>query len=228
MKKIAIIAAGGSGSRMNATVPKQFLLLNNKPILYYTINTFFESYADIKIILVLQKEFIDKGKELAETFFHDKQIEIIAGGSTRFYSVQKGLQSIKEEAIVFVHDGIRCLVNKELIHRCYEAALEFGSAIPVIDAKESLRILKDNGSEALERSMIKIVQTPQVFKSSILLSAYKTDYKDGFTDEASVIEATGQKIHLVKGDEHNIKITHPIDLIMAEEFLKSLMLKSTD
>ena len=216
MKKYAIIVAGGSGSRMKANMPKQFLLLNGKPVLYYTLNTFLKSYQDLQIILVLPEDHIAAGQDIIDAFFDYDRIRITAGGRTRFHSVQNGLELITEESIVFVHDGVRCLLTTDLIHRCYKAALEFGSAIPVIDSKDSVRMVTEDGNEPLDRSKIKLVQTPQTFHSKILLPAYKIDYKDKFTDEATVAEAFGLKVHLIEGEEGNIKITRPVDLTVAE------------
>ena len=228
MKKYAIIVAGGSGSRMKANLPKQFLLLNGKPVLFYTIDTFLKSYTDLHIILVLPEEHIAAGQEIIDAFFNYDRIKITAGGRTRFHSVQNGLQLIAEESIVFVHDGVRCLLTTELIHRCYEAAIEFGSAIPVIDSKDSVRMVHEDYNEALERSKIKLVQTPQTFHSKIILPAYKIDYKDKYTDEATVAEAFGLKVHLVEGEENNIKITRPIDLTVAEGMIKpTIILQSS-
>lgn len=216
MKKYAVIVAGGIGSRMKANLPKQFLLLNGKPVLYYTLQTFLQSYADLQLILVLPEEHIAAGQEIIDAFFDYDRIQITVGGRTRFHSVQNGLQLVTEESIVFVHDGVRCLLSTELIHRCYEAALEFGSAIPVTDSKDSVRVVNELGNEPVERSLVKLVQTPQTFHSKILLSAFSIDYKDKFTDEATVVEAFGLKVHLIEGEEGNIKITRPVDLIFAE------------
>ncbi len=201
---------------MKANLPKQFLLLNGKPVLYYTIDTFLKSYDDIQIILVLPEDHIAAGQEIIDAFFNYDRIKITEGGRTRFHSVQNGLELIKEESIVFVHDGVRCLLTTDLIHRCYDAAITYGSAIPVIDSKDSVRIVFEDGNEALDRSRIKLVQTPQTFHSKILLPAYKIDYKDKYTDEATVAEAFGLKVHLVEGEEGNIKITRPVDLTVAE------------
>lgn len=220
MKKIAVIVAGGSGSRMNAAMPKQFLLLNGKPVLYYTIDTFLKAYSDLQVILVLPEEHIAAGKEIIDAWFDNNRITITAGGRTRFHSVQNGLELIEEECIIFVHDGVRCLLSTQLVQRCYEAALEFGSAIPVIDCKDSVRIVKGENNEAAERSNIKMVQTPQTFHSKILLPAFKIDFKDKFTDEATVVEAFGLKVYLVEGEENNIKITKPTDLAIAEKLLE--------
>lgn len=219
MNKYAVIVAGGNGSRMNSTVPKQFLLLKNKPVLYYTLDTFLKAYHDLKVILVLPEEYVATGQEIIDAWFDYKRISITVGGRTRFHSVQNGLQLIEEESIVFVHDAVRCLLTTALIHRSYEAALEFGATIPVVDCKDSVRMVSSAGNEALERRNIKLVQTPQVFLSTILLPAFNIDYKDKFTDEASVVETFGMKVHLVEGEENNIKITSPIDMLLAEYLL---------
>ncbi|MEO6330360.1 MAG: 2-C-methyl-D-erythritol 4-phosphate cytidylyltransferase, partial [Ginsengibacter sp.] len=212
MKKYALIVAGGTGTRMKSSIPKQFLLLKNKPVLFYTLDTFLKAYDDLQIILVLPEAHIAKGQEIIDGYFDDSRIQLINGGRTRFHSVQNGLSQINEESIIFVHDGVRCLITADLIHRCYEAAVKFGTAIPAITSKDSVRIITGDTNEALDRSVIKLVQTPQTFHSKILLEAYKIDYKDKFTDEASVVEAFGLKVHLVEGEENNIKITDPVDL----------------
>lgn len=220
MKKIAVIVAGGSGTRMNTQMPKQFLLLNGKPVLYYTINTFLKAYNDLKIILVLPEEYIAAGKEIIDAYFDSNRITITEGGRTRFHSVQNGLALIKEECIVFVHDGVRCLLSTSLIKRCYDEAASNGSAIPVTACKDSVRIIKGESNETVDRNNVKLVQTPQTFHSKILLPAFNIDYKDRFTDEATVVEAFGLQVHLVEGEENNIKITRPIDLLIAEKLLE--------
>lgn len=216
MKKVAVIVAGGNGVRMNSEIPKQFLLIKNKPVLYYTINAFLEAYQDMEIILVLPAEHMGKGQEIIDGFFDNSKFRITAGGRTRFHSVQNGLFQIREECIVFVHDGVRCLLSKELIHRCYEAAVSLGNAVPAIDCKDSVRILTAEGNEPVDRNEIKLVQTPQTFHSKIILPAFNIDYKDQFTDEATVVEAFGLKINLVEGERNNIKITNREDLALAE------------
>ena len=221
MKKIAVIVAGGTGRRMNNSTPKQFLLLNGKPVLYYTINAFLHAYADMEIILVLPEDHIAAGQEIIDAFFDYKRIQITIGGRTRFHSVKNGLQLITAESIIFVHDAVRCMVTVALIQRCYDAAIENGSAIPVINSKDSVRILNEAGNEAMERDNVRLVQTPQTFHSKILLPAFNIDYKDRFTDEASVIEAFGLKVKLVEGEENNIKITRPLDLAIAEYLLST-------
>lgn len=219
MKKYAIVVAGGSGTRMGGSLPKQFLLLKDKPVLYYTIKTFLEAYDDLQIVLVLPMDFTDMGQEIIDAFFDKERIRITAGGDTRFQSVKNGLSLIDEESIIFVHDGVRCLVSKELIHRCYQQAVETGTAIPVVPSKDSIRLISEEGNEAFDRNKVMLVQTPQTFHSKILIPAFQIDYKDKFTDEATVVEAFGMKVSLVEGEENNIKITRPVDLLIAENIL---------
>jgi 2-C-methyl-D-erythritol 4-phosphate cytidylyltransferase len=224
MKKYAVIVAGGAGTRMNSAVPKQFLMLRGKPVLYYCIQAFLTAYEDCKIILVLPEEHIAAGQEIIDAFFDYTRIQIAIGGRTRFHSVQNGLALIEEEdSVIFVHDAVRSLISIDLIKRCYDAVSEFGSAIPVIDCKDSVRIILEDGNEIIDRNIIKLVQTPQAFHGKILLPAYRIDYKDKFTDEATVAEAFGLKVTLVQGDENNIKITNAVDLLIAESILNSTM-----
>jgi 2-C-methyl-D-erythritol 4-phosphate cytidylyltransferase len=221
MKKYAVIVAGGNGSRMGGTIPKQFMLLRDKPVLYYTLKTFFESYDDMQVVLVLPVDYTDMGQEVIDAYFDKERIRITAGGDTRFQSVKNGLALIDEEAIIFVHDGVRCLVSTQLIHRCYNAAIETGSAIPAISCRDSVRMVTEDGNDAIDRNLIMLVQTPQTFHSKILIPAFQIDYKDKFTDEATVVEAYGLKVSLVEGEENNIKITRPIDLLIAESLVAS-------
>lgn len=220
MKKIAVIVAGGSGKRMGSEKPKQFLPIKNKPILWHSVNAFFQAYPEIEIILVCPAEYIDEGKKIANDF-EGKKIQIIQGGITRFDSVKAGLSVIKEESIIFVHDAVRCLVSPNLIRRCYEEAFKNGNAIPAITATDSMRILQNGKYIMANRQEIKIIQTPQVFRSEIILPAFVLEYSDSFTDEASVVEAAGGEIILTEGEFENIKITRPADLILAEQVLKA-------
>ena len=221
MEKYAIILAAGIGSRMNNPLPKQFHLIAGKPLLYYTIQTFLNSYEDLKLILVLPEEFLGAGQEIIDAYFDYNRVRLTVGGRTRFHSVQNGLKLVEDNSIVFVHDGVRCLLTEALIHRCYDAVLKFGSAIPVIPSKDSVRIITHEGNEAVDREIIRLVQTPQVFYSKILLPAFNIDFKDKFTDEASVVEAFGLKTYLVEGEINNIKITTPMDLVIAEKLILS-------
>ncbi|MEP6582655.1 MAG: 2-C-methyl-D-erythritol 4-phosphate cytidylyltransferase [Ginsengibacter sp.] len=219
MKKIAVIVAGGKGTRMNSELPKQFMLLKGKPILYYTIRAFLNAYDDMRIILVLPAEHMGKGREIIDGYFDRSRFKLCEGGRTRFHSVQNGLTLIDEESIIFVHDGVRCLLSESLIKKCYQAAIENGNAIPAVNSKDSLRLITTNGNKVLKREKIRLIQTPQTFHSKILLPAFKIDYKDKFTDEASVVEAYGLKVNLIDGEENNIKITTPFDIKLAENLL---------
>ena len=221
MKKYAIIVAGGNGKRMESDTPKQFHLLKDKPVLFYTLDVFLKAFDDMQIILVLPTDFTDRGQEIIDGYFDKERIRIAAGGDTRFQSVKNGLQLIEDESIIFVHDGVRCLLTTNLIKRCYDQAIETGSAIPCISSKDSVRLITEEGNESVDRSKIKLIQTPQTFHSKILLPAFNIDYKDKFTDEATVVEAFGLKVFLIEGEGNNIKITHPVDLILAETILAS-------
>lgn len=221
MKKYAVIVAGGSGVRMNASVPKQFLLLDGKPVLYYTLKAFLEAYEDMRIVLVLPKNHIHQGREIADKYFFGMPIELAEGGITRFHSVKNGLAVIDNHSVVFVHDAVRCIITPALIRRCYEGVIDKGSAVPVINAKDSIRLLKASENIAIDRSTVKLVQTPQAFFAKDLIAAFNIEYREDFTDEASVAEAFGMKIHLVEGEESNIKITHPVDMLLAEHLISS-------
>ena len=221
MKKYAIIVAGGFGTRMGSDIPKQFMLIKDKPVLYYAIKSFLDSYSDLQIILVLPVDYTDMGQEIIDAYFDKEKIRITAGGDTRFQSVKNGLALVEEESIIFVHDGVRCLLTKELIHRCYQQAVETGTAIPAIASKDSIRLITEEGSNAFDRNKVMLIQTPQTFHSKILLPAFQIDYKDKFTDEATVAEAYGMKVSLVEGEENNIKITRPVDLLIAEKIMES-------
>lgn len=219
MLKYAIIVAGGTGTRMGGQLPKQFMMLKNKPVLYYTIKTFLDSYDDMRVILVLPVDYMDMGQEIIDAYFDKDRIRMAVGGDTRFQSVKNGLQLIDDESIIFVHDAVRCLVTKKLIQSCYTKAVETGTAIPAIPSKDSVRLVTEDGNDAVNREKIMLIQTPQTFHSKILLPAFQIDYKDKFTDEATVVEAYGLKISLVEGEESNIKITRPVDLIVAESLM---------
>ena len=219
MIKYAVIVAGGSGTRMGGDLPKQFMLLKDKPVLYYTLKVFLESYDDLQVILVLPIDYTDMGQEIIDAWFEKDRIRTTAGGDSRFQSVKNGLALVEEESIIFVHDGVRCLLTQDLIHRCYDSAIETGTAVPAIKCRDSVRILVEDGNEMLDREKVMLIQTPQVFHSKILLPAFQIDFKDKFTDEAAVVEAYGIKLALVEGEEFNIKITRPLDMLFAANVL---------
>lgn len=231
MKKVAVIVAGGAGTRMGSATPKQFLLLHNKPVLWHTLTAFLNAFDDMEVVLVLPPAHFPVGEEIIQDIQATQpaaadRITITAGGDTRYHSVQNGLALVTEAAVVFVHDGVRCMVSKTLIQRCFDQALAKGSAIPVVTATDSIRLLETlpvNGeigaSAVADRAKVCIVQTPQTFVSSILLPAFAQPYNDAFTDEATVVEAAGHEVHLVEGEYSNIKITRPVDLLIAEKLL---------
>lgn len=216
---IVIIVAGGKGERMNANIPKQFLELHGKPILMHTIEAFNRFDTTIQIILVLPETQIDYWKTLCKK--HDFAVlhNIVIGGQTRFNSVKNGLKLVQSPSLVAVHDGVRPLVSHSTIARCFEAAEKYDAAIPVIDLFDSIRQVNEDESLSVDRTKYKLVQTPQVFDAELLKKAYEQEFSALFTDDASVVEALGTKIHLVEGNRENIKITTEIDLKMAETFL---------
>ncbi len=220
MKKYAVIVAGGSGSRMGTVIPKQFLNIKGVSLLGYTVEAFLRAYTDMEIILVLPKDTLDKGQALIDALQAGDRVSMTVGGETRFHSVQNGLALVSSPSIVFVHDGVRSLVSRDLIHRCYTQALEKGSAIPAVNATDSIRIVQGHGHSVADRDTVRIIQTPQTFQSSLLLPAFQTGYKPSFTDEATVVEAAGNPVYLIEGDYENIKITRPADLLIAEKILQ--------
>jgi 2-C-methyl-D-erythritol 4-phosphate cytidylyltransferase len=219
MKKYAVIVAGGNGIRMGTNIPKQFLLLQGKPVLWHTLNAFLHAYADVQIILVLPAAHFNEGMELIQDLKAEKNITLTEGGTTRFHSVQNGLKHVTEPSVVFVHDGVRCLITADLIHQCYEQALYKGSAIPVVAATDSIRMVEDESHFVLNRNQIRIIQTPQTFLSKLIIPAFEQSFEENFTDEATVVEASGEMVYLIDGDYQNIKITRPVDLLIAETIL---------
>lgn len=221
MIKYAVIVAGGSGTRMGSEIPKQFLQIGDEPVLMHTLRTFFEFDASLRLILVLPAQQIDYWKHLCSEHVFSIPHQVTTGGKTRFQSVKNGLALVEAPCLIGIHDGVRPFVSPDSLKRCYHHAEALGNAIPVLDAFESVRQVTDESSKALDRSTIKLVQTPQVFHSDLLLKAYEQPYQPIFTDDASVVEAAGFTIHLVAGNRENIKITTPFDLHLAEAFLKA-------
>ncbi len=220
MNKYALIVAGGSGQRMGTEIPKQFLLLKGKPLLQYTIQSFLLAYNDMNIILVLPKAHIEKGMEIIKKMVAEERVQITYGGETRFQSVKNGLGYISHPSIVFVHDGVRCMVSQKLIQNCFDQAVLKGSAIPAVAATDSIRIDEGITPHMIDREKVRIIQTPQTFRSEILAEAFKADYNASFTDEATVVEAAGNQVYLIEGDYNNLKITRPLDLCIAEKILE--------
>lgn len=213
-----IIVAGGKGLRMGGDVPKQFQLLGNQPVLMHTLQRFADDCKDLQIILVLPQEQIEYWSDLGEKYHFGVEHWIVAGGETRFHSVQSGLAQIPDDAegVVAVHDGVRPLVSREVIEKCFEEARRKKAVVPVVPVVESLRHVSDG---AVPRADYRLVQTPQTFDIQLLKQAYRQPFSKDFTDDASVVEAFGYPISMVEGNRENIKLTTPFDLKIAEAII---------
>lgn len=218
-KKIGVvIVAGGSGSRMGAAVPKQFLRLGAEPILAHTLRRFIP-FAD-HIVVVLPKEQMALWHGIAEGCNLLGSHTVCEGGATRFHSVKRGLAALDKGCnVVAIHDGVRPLVSAEMIERGLSCAIEGGSAIPIIGAVDSFRVVTDGGLKVIDRNLLRAVQTPQIFDATLLRAAYQRDAEESFTDDATVVEAYGTTLCYYEGEKNNIKITTPDDLVVAEAIL---------
>ena len=223
MTKYAIIVAGGKGFRMGTDMPKQFLPIGGKPVLMRTLERFLEAEQDVRLVLVLPASQQEVWHELCRTYAFTLPHTVVSGGETRFHSVQNGLHAIVEHdatALVAVHDGVRPFVSVEVIRRCFAEAEQNGAVVPVVPVVETVRQLsRADESVTIDRSRLRLVQTPQTFRLSLLRRAYEQPYCDAFTDDSSVVEALGHPITLVEGNRENIKITTPFDLRVAEVLL---------
>ena len=226
-----IIVAGGKGLRMGGEVPKQFLPVGGLPVLMRTMLRFREYSPDLQIILVLPKAQQEYWKNLCAAHQFSLPYLLADGGETRFHSVQNGLKLIPDDAdgVVGVHDGVRPFVSVDVVRRCYEEARRSKAVIPVVPVVETLRHVGAmgpispigpmgavGGSVTVPRSDYRLVQTPQCFDIQLLKAANRQPYQEGFTDDASVVEAYGHTITLVEGNRENIKLTTPFDLQVAE------------
>lgn len=221
MKKFALIVAGGSGNRMKTGIPKQFMELHGKPVLLHTLEAFLEADAAFEFVVVLSPGRFKEWLEICSRHNFEAPQTLAAGGVTRFESVKNGLAQIQEDGVVFIHDGVRPLVSVKTIENCYKTAVEKGNALPVIAPSESVRKAENGKNTAVDRSHYFLVQTPQTFKVGLIKKAYGQKYAENFTDDASVLENYGYPIHLVEGNRHNIKLTYPEDLALAEIYLKA-------
>lgn len=216
----AVIVAGGSGQRMGTALPKQFLDLCGKPVLYWSIKAFMDALPDVHIILVLPEQQISLAQMVLRAFPERIDLTIVAGGETRHASVANGLKEVPDDAIAMVHDGARPLVSPLLIQRCYEVALLNRGAIPVVPVTDSVRQLTGNSSHAISRDDLRIVQTPQAFDAALLKEAFRQPYDPAFTDEATVVESYGEQVQVIEGEHCNLKITTPDDLLIAEALIR--------
>ncbi len=222
MNLYVVIVAGGSGKRMGADVPKQFLELSGKPVLMHTIERFKAFDESIEIITVLPENQLRHWCELQNRYSFTISQTLVKGGSTRFFSVRNGLKFVNVPGLVAIHDGVRPFVSIDTIKRCFTAAEESGNAIPVIAPADSLRLLNDNGSVPVDRRQVRQVQTPQVFNAELIKKAYQQNYRPEYTDDATVFEMNGGKINLVEGNRENIKITNPEDLLISKALLPGI------
>ncbi len=214
-----IIVAGGKGLRMGSDIPKQFLMLKSRPVIMHTIRAFYDWDNNCEFIVVLPSGQQSYWQLLVSQYEFDIPVKITTGGNTRFESVKNGLQKSSGN-IIGIHDSVRPLVSKKTIAKCFEVAESVGNAVPCIPVTDSLRVVENGKNQMIDRSKCYRIQTPQVFKRAILLKGFEQDFCEEFTDDASVIEKTGEIIKLVEGNEENIKITTPFDLKTAELFLE--------
>ena len=219
MNHYILIVAAGSGKRFGTDIPKQFLELAGRPVIMHTIQRFLAFSADVRFIVVLPTGYVSYWKELTVKYAFDVPHVVAEGGSTRFFSVKNGLALTGDDGLVAVHDGVRPLVSPDTIARCFEAAQKFGNAVPSVIPSDSVRLETEKGSETYDRNHVRLIQTPQVFRTEIIKKAYLQEYSPDFTDDATVVEKSGQIIHLVEGNRENIKITSPEDLAVTEAML---------
>lgn len=215
-----IIVAAGSGSRFGTSLPKQYCVLNNRPVLMHTIENMREALPDSHIILVLNKDFVDYWAELCEKYSFASP-KVVEGGDTRWQSVKNAINTIPADAqVITVHDGARPIVDKTMVERLIKALDDAQGAIPVVAVTDSLRMLTDDSSMPVERAAYRAVQTPQAFHAKKLIEAYSLPFDATFTDDASVLATLGCDVALVEGDTYNIKITHPLDIEIAHLYMR--------
>lgn len=222
IEKYAVIVAGGSGTRMGKSTPKQFIPINDYPILMHTIQAFKAVDNNIQIVLVLPEDQRPLWQDLCEAYAFKTPHTLVNGGETRFHSVKNGISTINNVfALVAIHDGVRPFVNSNTIVESFNSAEHQGSGVAAVKLKDSIRKIENGRNEQVIRDNYVTIQTPQTFQQNILIESFKQDYSPAFTDDASVVEAKGYAIHLIDGSYENIKITTPEDLIFAEAYLKS-------
>jgi 2-C-methyl-D-erythritol 4-phosphate cytidylyltransferase len=224
MNYALVLVAGGIGERSQQKIPKQFVEINQTPVIIHSLNSFLKFHSDLMAVIVCHPNYINVCQNLIQKFFSDKSnIFITKGGETRFHSVKNGLEFLQSKnfsGIVAVHDAARPCLSQSLIQRCFKMASEKGNAIPSIPLNESIRIIKNNENTMADRSQFVIIQTPQCAEFSILYKAFQQKYQPIFTDEANVLETFGEKINLCEGEKNNIKITYLIDFEIARLILE--------
>lgn len=222
MDRYALIVAGGAGRRMGSAIPKQFLELAGKPVLMRTAERFYSFDPSIRIIIVLPRDQFAYWNELIIIHSFNLTHSLAEGGLSRFESVRNGLAMVEDDSLVAIHDGVRPLVSTSTIGNCFAAAAEFGNAIPSVNPADSVRMVTGAGNMPVNRQFLRLIQTPQVFNARLIKKAYTTEFNPEFTDDAMVLEKSGEEIRLVEGNRENIKITNPEDLIVAETLFSSV------
>ncbi len=216
-----VIVAAGRGQRMKTSLPKQFLHIAGKPVLVHSIEKFLSFDPDIEIVLVLNDTDRAEWQKISQEFLSEVQVNIASGGKERYDSVRSGLDAIEKSEIVGVHDAVRPCVDVATIQRSFEAAKDYGSGIPVVALKDSIRKVMGDRSAVVNRGDFRIVQTPQTFDLQKIISAYEMPVSEGVTDDATVFEKAFGSVYLVDGDYRNIKITTSEDLFFAESLLRN-------
>ena len=217
VKQAVIFVAGGTGTRMGSPLPKQFLKLNNTPIIIHTLRNFFSFNRNFEMIVVMHHDYISFWKDLCLQFEDVPEHTVVAGGEERFHSVKNGIESVSADVKhIAIHDAVRPLVSHETLTRCFNALNEHNAVVPAIPINDSIREVHGVLNKSVDRSLYKRIQTPQCFESTMLKEAYSKPFSPLFTDDASVVEANDHSVFLVEGNLENIKITSPIDLIVGE------------
>ncbi len=220
MQKHVIIVAGGKGSRLGSILPKQFTGVCGKPVLIHTFDPFVRYSPELQFTLVLPEKYISVWERICREHSFNIRHRIVAGGPTRFHSVKNALKALPPSGLVAVHDGVRPVITPGLVSRVFHFAERFGTAIPVVPVRESVRLVDHALSTACPRNRVRIVQTPQCFRSEMLINAYNKNYREEFTDDATVVEAEGERLFLVDGEHSNIKISTDTDLLIAKALLQ--------
>ena len=216
MEKSVIIVAGGQGMRFSEERPKQFFYIRQKPLLMFTIDLFHNYDRNMQILVGLPENWFSYWESICEQFHFDVPHTLSKGGETRYHTVKNALPMLKDGNLVGIHDAVRPLLYRSTIENSYRAAAEYGAAIPCIKLNDSIREITSGGSRHADRDLFRLVQTPQVFQQDVLLKAYRGEYSEEYTDDASVVEKSGVKVHIVEGNPENIKITTPDDMVFAE------------
>lgn len=215
-----MITAAGTGTRFSTKTPKQFTLVNGKPILLHTFEAFLNANKDYHFVLVLSEQMMSFWKDICHQYQFSVSHQIVAGGQSRFQSVKNGLQQVPDDALVAIHDGARPNLSTRLIEEGFALAHKTGSAIPVVKITDSVREVNETGSKPVSRDHLVLVQTPQFFQSSLIKKAYSSTRQTNFTDDAAVYEQAGHAVTLFEGDRGNVKVTCPVDIDFVKVFLK--------